>query len=123
MSDMNARRLLVGRVPLLGLAEVATVVTADTAHRVHGVVERLAVATEVPPAALAVVVEIDDEEGSFRAGVSVPAVDVEGPAVRTCAFVHSGLWRARGVNGTGGVPAGPEAVWRAGTRFQLRKRF
>jgi len=88
-STARTRLLLVSGVPLLGLAEVRTVVTADASHRVHGVVERLAVATEVAPAPLAVGVAVDDVKRAFRADVAVAPVDVQRLAVGTFECVHT----------------------------------
>ncbi len=88
-SVTRTRLLLVGRVPLLSLAEVRAVVTADAAHRVHRVVERLTVATEVAPASLAVVIAVDDMKRAFPADVAVAPVDVQRLAVGTFECVHT----------------------------------
>jgi len=81
---------LVGRVPLLGFRAVATVVTANTAHRVHRVVERLAVPAEIPPATLAGGVAVGHVERPLRARVTVLAVDVERFTRRPSSFLHTG---------------------------------
>lgn len=53
---------LVGGVPLVGSLEVLAAVTLESPHRVHRVLERLAVGTEVSPAPLPVLVDVGDEE-------------------------------------------------------------
>ncbi|GAD52633.1 hypothetical protein MBEHAL_1393 [Halarchaeum acidiphilum MH1-52-1] len=73
--------LLVRSIPLVRLPEVPTDVAHDAAHRVHRVVERLAVRAVPPVSRLPIRRPIDDHERAFVAALALVLGDVHRFAV------------------------------------------